>query len=212
MPTNSSALTLWTPQALALPSDELVISVPIHVVFGEAVDVARFFERYWTSERDADGNVVRPGLETVANEKKGLAANTGAEIRSLQQAGQEAQTAYLLCADVMRESPVEPARYVLGEITATLTWLFDDGVEDEKDAGLASIQAAHANDPNSADALAGELYDFATLASYHRDEMAGLGGFDPQLIDEAKTLAAEIRARPAMAPALSAKARAALAL
>jgi hypothetical protein len=84
MPTNSSALALWTPQALALPGDEVTISVPLHVVFGEAVDVVRFLERYWTSRTDPDGSIVRPGLVTVANEKKGITAKTGAEILSLQ--------------------------------------------------------------------------------------------------------------------------------
>lgn len=77
MPTNSSALALWMPQALALAGDEITISVPLHVVFGEAVDVARFFERHWKSEKDKDGNVVRPGFDTVANKKKGLTAKTG---------------------------------------------------------------------------------------------------------------------------------------
>ena len=212
MPTNSSALALWMPQALALAGDEITISVPLHVVFGEAVDVARFLERHWKSEKDKDGNVVRPGFDTVVDKKKGLTAKTGAEILSLQQAGQEAHTAYLLCVEAMRASPVERARYVLGEITATLAWLFDDGVDDEKDARLASVQAAHVNDPESADALAGQLDDYATLAFHYRDEMAGVGGFDPKLIDEARTLAGEIRTRPTRDVPLSAKARAALAL
>ena len=212
MPTNSSALALWMPQALALAGDEITISVPLHVVFGEAVDVARFLERHWKSEKDKDGNVVRPGFDTVVDKKRGLTAKTGAEILSLQLAGQEAHTAYLLCVDAMRASPVARARYVLGEINATLAWLFDAGVEDEKNAMLASVQAAHVNDPESADALAGQLDDYATLASHYRDEIAGLGGFDPKLIDEARTLAGEIRARPTRAVPLSAKARAALAL
>ena len=213
MPTNSSALALWMPQVLALSGEELTINLPLHVVFGEAVDVARFFDHYWKSEKDKDGNVLRPGLDTVVDKKRGLTAKTGAEILSLQQAGQEAHTAYLLCVDTTaRANPVERARYVLDEIIATLTWLFDDGVEDEKDARLASIQAAHVEDPESTDALAGELDDYATLASHHRDEMAGVGGFDPKLIDEARTLAGELRARPTIAAPLSAKARAALAL
>ena len=208
----SSALSHWKPRALALQSDELAINVPLHVAFEEAVDIARFFDRYWKCKKDSKGRVIRLGLDTAEHEQRGFTVNTGAEILSLQHAGQEAHTAYLLSVEaVSRVNPLKRARQVLDAMIATLEWLFD-GVDDEKGTKLASLRAAHAGDPESADALASELDDYAVLAGAYRDEMAGRGGFDPKLIDEARALAAAIRARPSTAAPLAAKARAALAL
>lgn len=212
MPKPSSALSHWKPQALALQSDELSINVPLHVAFEEAVAIARFFDRYWKGKKDSKGRVIRLGLDTAEHEQRGFTVNTGAEILSLQHAGQEAHTAYLLSVEaVSRVNPLKRARQVLDAMIATLEWLFD-GVDDEKETKLASLRAAHADDPESADALASELDDYAALAGTYRDEMAGRGGFDPKLIDEARALAAAIRARPSTAASLMAKARAALAL
>lgn len=38
------------------------INQPLHVLFGEAVDVAKFFDRYWKPDADERGDIVRPGL------------------------------------------------------------------------------------------------------------------------------------------------------
>jgi hypothetical protein len=51
---------------------------------------------------------------------------------------------------------------VLDEIASALEWLFDDGKTDERDAQLAAIVDAHDDDPDSEDALASELADYAT--------------------------------------------------
>jgi hypothetical protein len=86
---------------------------------------------------------------------------------------------------------------VLGEITAALEWLFDDGIEDERDAQLRSVSEAHRDAPESQDALAVELEDFAALAEQHREALAAMEAFDPAMIDEARTLAAALRERSA---------------
>ncbi|KYF74698.1 hypothetical protein BE17_19345 [Sorangium cellulosum] len=214
MPKAKTELDLWMAEALASPGDAaLSIPVPLHVLFGEAVDVARFHKAYWKPEVK-DGKVVRRGLEMAANKKKGslLTAKTGEEILSLQRAAVEAGTRYLLVVDPKKASPFERGQVVLDEITATLEWLFDDGVEDDNDAMLARLGKAHADDPATADALALALDDYAALAAPHREAMDGLGGFDAAMLDEARALAAALRAHPTEAAGLSERAREALGL
>ncbi|WP_437276837.1 hypothetical protein WME90_37130 [Sorangium sp. So ce375] len=215
MPKAKTDLDLWMNEALDAPgNDELSLSVPLHVLFGEAVDIARFHKAYWKPEVK-DGKVVRRGLEMAASKnKKGnaLTAKTGEEILSLQRAAVEAGTRYLLAVDPKKASPFERGQLVLDEITATLEWLFDDGVVDENDARLAKLGQAHAGDPSTADALALALDDYAALAAPQREAMDGLGGFDVAMLDEATELAAALRAHPAQSAALGEKAREALVL
>ncbi len=187
----ASPIEQWKSAAEALSPDQARISVPFHVLLGEAVDVARFFDTYFHSTED------RAGLDTVVDEKRHLTERTGKDILSLREATHQASTAHQLAATPWAAAPLERAAFVLDEITATLEWLFDDGVEDERDAQLVNVKKAHAETPDSHDAWAAELDDYAALAGRYREEIAGRGGFDVALIDEAKALAAELRNRPA---------------
>jgi hypothetical protein len=182
--------------ARAVPSDALEPRQPLHVLTGEATDVARFFERYYAAERAPKTKVVlRPGLESVGDKR--LPPQTAKHITLLVDEVQAAQTRYQLAA----EAPADDAeltrgRFVLSELTAALEFLFDDGVEDERDAQLARVHKAN-DDTSTANALAGALSDYAGLAEPYRDELDGLGGFEVALIDEAKPLAKAIRKRSA---------------
>jgi DNA anti-recombination protein RmuC len=150
--------------------------VPLHVLTGEAVDVAAFFKRYYEPE---------------------LAPRTGKRITLLVDEVQSAQTQYQLAADAPAgDEDVQRGRFVLSELTAALEFLFDDGVEDERDAQLARVRQAN-EDTSSTDALAGALAEYAGLAEAYRDELDGLGDFEAEMIDEAKELAAAIRDRSA---------------
>lgn len=204
------ALALWEAHAMSLPTDDYRVRVPQHVVLGEAVDVALFFQSYYESRKAKGSTPARPGLDTALNEKRGFTAKTGTEILTLRDAVQQAQSRYLLSARPAEAAPTDRAVFVLDEITAALEYLFDDGVEDERDAQLASVAAAHADDPSSTDALAAELDDYSALAETYRSELAGLGGFDPAVIDEARDLAIALRARPAARAPVSEEARTAL--
>jgi hypothetical protein len=116
------------------------------------------------------------------------------------------------CSSEKNANPRDRAEFLLGEIRATLGWFFDDGILDEKDEMLAQLDAAHENDPETADALASALDDYAHLAEKYRESLDGLGGFQAAYLDEGVAVAAELRGRPAQAEAMSAKAREALAL
>ncbi|WP_437726007.1 hypothetical protein [Sorangium sp. So ce861] len=216
--TKKSDIERWSDVVQQMNAAELPANtVPLHVLLGEAVDVAKFFEKYWKTQIDAQKRVTRLGLESAVpkDSKKGDAARLGPktaeEILSLQRATQEAQTRYLLTVE-KNKSPRERGKFLLGEIWATLSFYFDDGVEDERDEMLARIDAAHAGDPDTADALASALHDYATLGEKHRDALDGLGGFKAEYLDEARAVAAELRSLPAQAEAISRQAQEALLL
>ena len=154
----------------------------------------------------------RPGLESVADERRGLHPKTHEDILSIREAVREADTAYVMKSTPTSVAPLARARFLIGEISATLELHFDDGVEDERDAQLDAVETAHANTPESTDAAAAELESYADLANEYRKEIDGVGGFDAAYIDEAKALAAELRNRPAVPQAKSDEAIQALAL
>lgn len=213
MPRNTVTLIVrFTPEANALPTDDLVISVPFHVLLGEAVDVARFYERYYDSMPPKDGKPGRRGFDTVENKKQGLTAGTGKEIMDLREAVQQAQTAYLASVSPRGTAPMERGRALVDELSSTLEWHFDDGVVNERDAQLSTVVQMHESTPDSADALAAELDDYAALASMYRAEIDGVGGFDAKTIDEAKKVAVELRDRPASPATPGEETRQALAL
>lgn len=183
-------------EARALPLAQAVIGVPLHVLTGEAVDVAGFFKRYYEPELAPKTKVVlRPGLASVGKDK--LSPQAGKRIALLVDEVQAAQTAYQLAVDPPAgDEDVQRGRSVLSELTAALEFLFDDGVEDERDAQLARVRQAN-DDTSSTDALAGALAEYAGLAEAYRDELDGLGDFEVAMIDEARELAAAIRDRSA---------------
>ncbi|WP_437327863.1 hypothetical protein [Sorangium sp. So ce381] len=218
MAKKKSDIEQWSDVVQQMSAGNLpAITVPLHVLLGEAVDVAKFCDKYWKTQVDAQKRVTRLGLESAVPKdgKKGDAARLGPrtaeEILSLQRATQEAQTRYLLTVE-KNKSPRERGKFLLGEISATLTFYFDDGVDDAKDEMLARIDAAHAEDPDTADALASALDDYALLGEKHRDALDGLGGFEPAHLDEARAVAVELRSRPAQAEAISRQAQEALLL
>ena len=120
----------------------------------------------------------------------------GAEILELQEGLQTAQTDYLLTVAPAQPDVRARAEYVLGELTAALEWLLDDGVEDERDQQLAALKAEYADHSTSTDSLAAELSDYAALARREAKGLEGLGGVELSLIDEAEPLAKQLRARP----------------
>ncbi len=193
---SNANLEKWRPEALALTAPVDRLPVPIHVLTGEAVDVARVWEHHWAAQRDAAGRVVRPGFELAVHGAGRIKRELGAEILELQEALSAAHTDYMLTQAPDLQSPIERAQFVVSELHATLEFLFDDGQDDENDARLDALQETH-RDSLSQDAVALALEAYAGLAQMHRDRLSGLGGFDGAMIDEATGLAKSLRERSA---------------
>lgn len=201
-------LEKWQPAAKALKGDDFNFHVPLHVLLGEAVDVAKFHEKYWNKGESHAGlqSAVRKGRENEISPK------TGQEILELQGAAQTAHTAFLLSVGLPGTDPSVRGAALVSELAEALTWYFDDGVDDERDLQLTAIEQAHADDPASADALASELEDYAALAEAHRKALDGLGDFDVADIEEARAVAKALRDRAATPQASSPEQRAAMSL
>jgi hypothetical protein len=192
---SQNALEQWKASALALPATDFTPRLPIYVLIGEAHDLATLAEKRWKARYSKDNTLLEPGLE-LAGAK--LEANLPERLHSLAEALQQAQSAYLLTTGVSgRKELMDRGNFVVNEVKAVLEWYFDDGIEDENDSKLARVLAEHQKNPDTPDALASELRDYAALAEEHRAELEGLGGFEVSLIDEATQLAAQLRALPA---------------
>jgi hypothetical protein len=205
---SKATLEKWTEAACALSEVRTAFTPPIRVLLGEAVDLARFTAAYWEPTLDAAKRTLRPGL-CQAGPK--LSANVGTEIMELQDALQTAHTEYLLTVAPVQEDVRSRAEFVLSEIVAALSWSLDDGVDDDRDRQLQALKEEHSVRSASADAMAAELYDYATLARQELAALEGVGGFDTDLVDEAEMLAKQLRERPTT-PTTAANTRAALEL
>lgn len=191
-----SVTSLLTAEAAKVELTDFSLNMPLYVLLGESIDVARFCEHYWKAQHDPKTKkVTRPGLELAGEER--LPKVIAEEIVTLQELVQKSQTAYLLAIVPPNESN-ERAEFVLEELSAAIAWVCDDGVQDEKDAKLAALIEAHREDPESEDALASELSDYLGLAIELGEELAAVEAFDPDLIDEAKQLVLALRERSAV--------------
>lgn len=168
------------------PEDRPALSIPIHILLGEAIDLVGFVRDHW------DATDEHPGLGSVAVR---FDDRVGGDMRALVDDIQLARTALRLAADTAdSREEVERGREVLDELSAVLEFYFDDGVWDEKDAQLAAVAAS---ETRTDDGLATALHDYAGLAEAHQGAVAGLGGFDVALIGEARGLGTSIRERSA---------------
>lgn len=191
---NDEKYRQWVDVAWALEEPKEALPVPFNTLLGEALDVLRFAQRHWNPARTESGQQIKIGLSSAV--KGGtFSENEPDELRELYEATQAANTNYRLAIS-KRAAPVERAQYVLGELKATLEWLFEDGQQTDEDAQLDSLGQVHAN-VYSHDAIATALFDYAELASRHEAKMAGLGGFDVALISEARDLTERLRAQSA---------------
>jgi hypothetical protein len=189
-----AALAKWTP--LAAKAEEARAHAPIHVLLGEAVDVASMLAHYWEPTVEGKGKRV-PGFSGVA--ANGLVTRELAEeIRELQLATAVAHSDYLVLVQRAAEAPLDRADFVLGEIRSTLEFVFDDGKDDDADRQLENLRAAFA-DSASQDAMALALEGYAELAGRHTAALETIEGFETGLIDEARTLAAALRQQSAAA-------------
>src|SRR5262245_28662727 len=79
-------------EAAALPSDDVVLGVPVYILIAEGQDTATFFDANWASKVDPKSKrIVVAGLDTCGEK---LPSTTGDEIRALLPAAQASNIAY----------------------------------------------------------------------------------------------------------------------
>ena len=190
-------LAKWRGAARALTQPRTSFALPAHVFLGEAVDVAAFVQNYWEPVLDGRRRVIRPGLSSVnAEGTLRLSPQIAQELDELQQAAHRAQFLYKLAVSPAEEDVMEQGAATLSELTAILEYYYDDGQETVEDVQLERLHDEHAV-PTSHDAMALALDDYAALAAPIRDQLNGLAGFSVETIDEARTLASQLRSKSA---------------
>lgn len=188
-----AALAKWTPAAEN--EDEFPLNLPIHVVIGEAIDLAQLLDHYWQSSNTRGKPL--PGFAGVA-EASQVTDKTATEIRELQLAVTAAHSEYLVLVETPDGTPMDRAEFVLSELRSTLDFVFDDGKQDDADEQLLNLQKEFAG-ASSQDAIALALDAYAELASRYLDRLSKIEGFDVNLVAEARSLAAQVRQRSASA-------------
>jgi hypothetical protein len=188
-----AAIAKWTP--LAVDAEEARATAPLHVLLGEAVDVASMMTHYWEPRVDKGRRI--PGFAGVTSNQT-VTPELATEIKELQLAVATAHSEYLVLVQSAADTPLDRADFVMSEIRSTLEFLFDDGKHDEADVQLENLRAAFA-DSASQDAMALALEGYSELAGRHRDALAKIDGFEITLIEEARQLAEALRQQSAAA-------------
>ncbi len=184
-------LDKWSPAAQA--QEETVLTVPVHVLLGEALDLATVVEHYWHPQSAPSGAQL-PGLSSVAGPGR-IGAETADEIRELHAAVAAQHSRYLILVEGTSQAPLDRADFVLSEVRAALSFAFESDPSSTAQAQLDRLRDAFA-DSSSHDSLALALEAYAELGDTHVTALSDLG-FDLKLLTEARSLAATLRARSA---------------
>lgn len=193
---SSKAVARWLEEA-ALMGEIEAPKLPMHVLLGEARDVARFVEKYAEPQIDTvTKKVRRPGLKdgNFDGETR-ISDETADEIRALELAVDEADADYraAVAAIEPKEDPRGRALFILGEIRGALEWVLD--AQGEGDPRMDVLAGEFESVPGTADALASALRAYGRLAEEEKARLAKLPSFDASLIDEVELLADEMRER-----------------
>ena len=186
----------WFREAMRIESIENPLSTPYEVFLEEARSLAGFVLKYWKATDTT------PGLARL---HRRLPATTSQEIHELIAAVQTTQTEATLA--VASPKPLtDRADTIIEELASALAFTLDDDVEDEDDARLSRVRAAHAKRGDGAAAVGQDLLNHATLAERLRERLVQDDEeFDAGLIDEAFLIAAKLTAATLRPPALDAE-------
>lgn len=190
-------------EELGTASAEHVLVAPFYITLGEAEDVASFTAKYWnTIEEDNDeGEEPRLGLDSIGPKLK---KSVIGEIRQLSAHARAAHTEAVLTTTNKKDGDtLEKSLFVASELRGGMKFVFDDGIEDEKDEQLAALELEHEDTPETFDGLALMLEQFGTLAKKYVKDLDGVGGFKAKSIDDAFELAQKLRAMPPVVRGLS---------
>jgi hypothetical protein len=193
---SSKAVARWLEEA-ALMGEIEAPKLPMHVLLGEARDVARFVEKYAEPQIDTvTKKVRRPGLKdgNFDGETR-ISDETADEIRALELAVDEADADYraAVAAIEPKEDPRGRALFILAEMHGALEWVLD--AQGEGDPRMDVLAGEFESVPGTADELASALRAYGRLAEEEKARLMKLPSFDATLIDEVESVANEMRER-----------------
>lgn len=177
----------YAAEAEAVGSDRYVrLNMSLPAYLRESFSITKEVVALWDSGPDG-----QPGLKVAAARYPQAQAQRHREVLgALTYAGTLA-----LIKPASREvvGPlVARAEHVGDEIEASCAFILDDGVEDEDDATLESLQAAEEELGAGVAAHGQLLLGWAALAEALAPKLATLGDWDPALVGEARALGEQI--------------------
>lgn len=163
--------------------------LPLGVFLGEAIDAAGKAKQYWLPK--GEGALAVPGLtQAGVRMYEGLPD----DLVELVNLGQQAHVEYLLIVNPSASKELLLRVQDLSDkIESVIEYVFDDGVEDEKDAQLAAVKA---NDSDTIDGMALDLDEVVGLARQHIDLMKTVPLFDEAWLEQGEQAAKELRSLP----------------
>lgn len=179
---------------LAAASTENKAAGPIAVVLDEAEALAGFVTEHWKRQPAKAGVPGRPGLGSA---KARLTESIAAELLALTaEARRLRRVAMFAKPDVTGEADVARAEFIIDEVESSLEWLFDDGVQDEKDDALDTVRTEHEDAGDTLPEVATRLEDWLALGTPYIADIDGVGDFDAKLFKEGAELVIKLRAMP----------------
>lgn len=179
---------------LAAASTENKAPGPITVVLDEAEALAAFATEHWEREPATAGVPGRPGLGSA---KERLTETIAPELVALVAEGRRLRRVAMFAKpDLTGEADVARAEFIIDEVESSLEWLFDDGVQDEKDDALDTVRTEHEDAGDTLPEVATRLEDWLELGTPYIAKIDGVGDFDAKLFEEGAALVTKLRAMP----------------
>jgi hypothetical protein len=167
-------------------------SVPLHVLLGDAVDLAAFVEAHY--EPVVVGHALVPGLASVEPEIE-ITRETARELIELQRAIAYVHSEHGVRSDTMGANPLARADRILAELRASLAFLLEGSGDAEGEHTLRRLREA-ARASRAHDAVAMVLEGYVALASRYEPRLAAIG-VSEGLLDDAIAEAHVLRLRSA---------------
>ncbi len=177
----------YVAEALAVePSRYVRVNMPLSQYISESYEITLRAQAY-----REEGPNEEPGLKVVAHKYSAAQTTRHQEVLvALSYASGMGLVRPELRAVIGPK--VERAQAICDDIEAACALVLDDGVEDEDDAALASLQEAEDKLGDGAAAQSQLLIGWAALADELAPELALLGDWDAGLVVEAKALAQDL--------------------
>jgi ribosomal protein L17 len=178
---------LYAPEALAVdPSRAPKLQFALPSYIRESYQITRRAQQYW--DKGPDG---QPGLKIA--ESRYTQAQTVRHQEILTALGYATGIGLIKPEQRAVVGPkVERAQFICDEIEAACAFVLDDGVEDEDDRALASLQEAEDRLGSGAAAMGQLLVGWTALGTELGPKLAQLGDWDAALVAEGKALAQEL--------------------
>jgi hypothetical protein len=166
--------------------------VPLHVLLGDAVDLAAFVDSHYHPVVVGDSLV--PGLVSVEAET-GITKETSRELSELQRVIAHVHALANVRSDVAGTNALARADRIVTELRAALGFLLDGSGDSEGEDTLNRLREA-ARSQRAHDAVAMVLEGYAALGARYRTRLASIGAGET-LLEEALTEADALRKRSA---------------